>query len=91
MDATTPKQWHLSWFQKLYYVKEAHGIFVTGLEFLPVSENAREVTGSQDFSLLSISADNTVRIHQEPTRGTTCAAMYCLTWNVWFVFLVSQL
>ena len=56
-------------FQKLYYVKEAHGIFVTGLDFMPQSETARAVTGNQDFTLLSISADNTVRVHQEPARS----------------------
>ncbi|WAR24632.1 PREB-like protein [Mya arenaria] len=59
--------------QKLYYVKEAHSIFVTGLDFMPTSENAREVTGTQDFHLLSISADNTIRLHQEPTRASYSA------------------
>lgn len=60
-------------FQKLYYVKEVHSIFVTGLDFMPVSEGTQAVTGNQDFTLLSISADNTVRVHQEPTRGN----VYC--------------
>jgi len=59
-------------FQKLYYVKEAHSIFVTGLDFLPTSEGTKAVTGHQDFTMLSISADNTVRVHQEPTRSKTC-------------------
>ncbi|XP_005098336.1 prolactin regulatory element-binding protein [Aplysia californica] len=54
--------------QKLYMVKEAHSIFVTGVEFMPSSEAARAVTGDQDFNLLSISADNTVRLHQCPER-----------------------
>ncbi|KAL4236549.1 hypothetical protein ACF0H5_004934 [Mactra antiquata] len=56
--------------QKLYYVKEAHSIFVTGLDFMPMSESTKAVSDSQDFTLLSISADNTVRVHQEPTRAS---------------------
>lgn len=56
-------------FQKLYYVKEAHSIFVTGLAFMPSSEAAQAITGSQDFTLLSISADNTIRLHQVAPRG----------------------
>ncbi|XP_052255731.1 prolactin regulatory element-binding protein-like isoform X1 [Dreissena polymorpha] len=61
--------------QKLYYVKEAHNIFVTGLSFLPVSESVAAVSDAQDFSLLSISADNTVRLHQEPTRASYSAVV----------------
>ncbi|XP_060608572.1 prolactin regulatory element-binding protein-like [Ruditapes philippinarum] len=64
--------------QKLYYIKEAHSIFVTGLDFMPVSEGARAVSGNQDFTLLSISADNTVRVHQEPTRGSVNAIFVLL-------------
>ncbi|XP_033737895.1 prolactin regulatory element-binding protein-like isoform X1 [Pecten maximus] len=56
--------------QKLYYKKEAHSIFVTGIEFMPSSEGAREVTGNQDFTLLSISADNTIRMHQVAARNS---------------------
>ena len=57
------------WFQKLYYVKEVHNIFVTGVDFLCGSAGARAVTGGQDFTMLSVSADNSVRIHQVPVRG----------------------
>ncbi|KAH9491729.1 hypothetical protein Btru_045662 [Bulinus truncatus] len=56
--------------QRLYHVKEAHSIFVTSVEFLPCSEAARAVTGNQDFNLLSVSADNTIRLHQCPERST---------------------
>ncbi|KAK3089037.1 hypothetical protein FSP39_000316 [Pinctada imbricata] len=55
--------------QKLYYIKEIHSIFVTGLAFMPSSEAARSVTGNQDFTLMSISADNTIRVHQVAPRG----------------------
>ena len=50
-------------------MKEIHGIFVTGLDFMPVSDSAKAVTGENDFTLLSVSADNTVRVHQEPSRS----------------------
>ncbi|XP_046566705.1 prolactin regulatory element-binding protein-like [Haliotis rubra] len=60
--------------QRLYHVKEAHSIFVTGVEFMPSSEGSRAVTGGQDFTLLSISADNTIKIHQVAPRGSYSAA-----------------
>ena len=50
-------------------MKEIHSIFVTGLDFMPISDNAKAISDNQDFTLLSISADNTVRVHQEPTRS----------------------
>ncbi|KAL8572247.1 hypothetical protein ACOMHN_022484 [Nucella lapillus] len=56
--------------QRLYHVKEAHSIFVTGLDFMPTSEATRAIVGRQDFSLLSVSADNTIRLHQMPERGS---------------------
>ncbi|KAI8787207.1 prolactin regulatory element-binding protein isoform X1 [Biomphalaria glabrata] len=56
--------------QRLYHVQEAHSIFVTSVDFLPCSEAARAVTGNQDFNLLSVSADNTIRLHQCPKRST---------------------
>ncbi|XP_076462540.1 guanine nucleotide-exchange factor SEC12-like [Babylonia areolata] len=56
--------------QKLYQVKEAHSIFVTGVEFLPTSEATRAIVGPQDFNLISVSADNTIRLHQMPERGS---------------------
>ncbi|XP_022316787.2 guanine nucleotide-exchange factor SEC12-like isoform X1 [Crassostrea virginica] len=61
--------------QRLYYVKEAHSIFVTGLAFMPSSEAAQAITGNQDFTLLSISADNTIRLHQVAPRGSYSAAL----------------
>ncbi|GFS17681.1 prolactin regulatory element-binding protein [Elysia marginata] len=55
--------------QRMYHVKEAHSIFVTGLDFLPASEATRAVTGDFTYNLVSISADNTVRLHQSPERS----------------------
>ena len=62
-------------FQKLYYVKEAHSIFVTGLAFMPSSQAALAVTGNQDFTLMSISVDNTIRVHQVAPRSKFCILM----------------
>ncbi|GAB1610747.1 prolactin regulatory element-binding protein-like [Argonauta hians] len=51
--------------QRLYHVPEAHRIFVTGVEFLPVSKAMRAVTASShDFQLLSISPDHIIQIHR---------------------------
>ena len=56
-------------FQRLYHLKEAHSIFVTGLEFAPQEDTTRLVTGGFEFSLLSISADNQVKIHQQSPQS----------------------
>ena len=61
--------WLFVVYQRLYHVKEVHSIFVTAVEFLPASEATRAIVGHQDFNLLSVSADNTVRLHQMPERG----------------------
>lgn len=67
-------------FQRLYHVKETHSIFVTGLEFLPMSEATRAIVGSQDFSMLSVSADNTIKIHHMPERSRY---LYChCKWSI---------
>ncbi|XP_064617266.1 prolactin regulatory element-binding protein-like [Liolophura sinensis] len=63
--------------QRLYHIKAAHGIFVTGLEFMPSSEGSRQITGGQDLTLLSISADNTIKIHQVAARGS-----YSILWVI---------
>lgn len=59
----------LTCFQRLYHIPEAHRIFVTGLEFMPDTSTARTVTGDFDFTLLSISADNQVKLHQQEKQG----------------------
>ncbi|XP_029649749.1 prolactin regulatory element-binding protein [Octopus sinensis] len=53
--------------QRLYHVQESHRIFITGVEFLPVSKSMRAVTGAHDFQLLSISPDHIVQIHKPHT------------------------
>lgn len=64
--------------QRLYHVKEAHNIFVTGVEFLPSSESMCAIAPDKDFSLLSISVDNQIQLHQVDSRGSISA--------LWIVF-----
>lgn len=47
----------------------AHSMFVTGLEFLPVS-NQHAVTSVSEASVVSISVDNQICIHSLPYRTT---------------------
>ncbi|GFX52417.1 prolactin regulatory element-binding protein [Trichonephila clavipes] len=54
--------------QQIYNVDYVHGIFVTGLEFLPSREESRRITGGHETSLISISVDNHVIIHHIPMR-----------------------
>lgn len=50
--------------QRLYHVSTAHKTFVTGLEFTPAST----ISSLFDFTLLSISADNQIKMHQVNSR-----------------------
>ncbi|XP_074642612.1 guanine nucleotide-exchange factor SEC12-like [Tubulanus polymorphus] len=58
---------------RLYHIKDAHSIFVTGLLFLPSTEEVRSLTGAQDFSLISVSADNCIKLNQMPPRASFSA------------------
>lgn len=49
-------------------VRNAHGMFVTGLEFLPTSLDGPAVTCPYEAAVVSISVDNRVCIHQVPFR-----------------------
>ena len=55
-------------------MKESHGIFVTGLEFTSSSSTCRAITGDFDCSLLSVSADNQIKIHQVAPRSKSTIA-----------------
>lgn len=56
-------------------VSNAHGMFVTGLEFLPTSLDGPAVTCPYEAAVVSISVDNRVCIHQVPFRRKSI----CLT------------
>ncbi|XP_070556235.1 guanine nucleotide-exchange factor SEC12-like [Ptychodera flava] len=43
--------------QKLQWVKDVHGIFVTGLSFVPLTERNSKILGEKDCALISISVD----------------------------------
>lgn len=52
--------------QRLKRVEKAHSTFITGLEFLPTSEETEVIRGFSDVSAVSISVDNQVCIHHVP-------------------------
>jgi len=57
--------------QRVLHVKEAHSMFVTGLEFLPAgSSQESSITTVSEAAVVSISVDNRVCIHNLPYRRT---------------------
>ncbi|XP_063229443.1 prolactin regulatory element-binding protein isoform X2 [Bacillus rossius redtenbacheri] len=55
---------HVSFsLQRVLWVKGAHSMFVTGLEFLPQALDGPPVTSTAEAAVLSISVDNRVCIH----------------------------
>uniref|UniRef100_A0A8D0HDR8 Prolactin regulatory element binding n=1 Tax=Sphenodon punctatus TaxID=8508 RepID=A0A8D0HDR8_SPHPU len=54
--------------QRLYYVREAHGIVVTDLAFLPTSHQGQKLLGDNEVALLSVAVDSRCRLHQIPCR-----------------------
>ncbi|GIY63313.1 prolactin regulatory element-binding protein [Caerostris darwini] len=77
--------------QQVYNVDHVHGIFVTGLEFLPTREESRRITGGHETSLVSISVDNHVIIHHIPMRPSmgilTLITLFILTLFMIFVIM----
>jgi hypothetical protein len=55
-----------SFLQKLKRIEKAHSTFITGLEFLPTSEETEAARGFTDASVVSISVDHQVCIHHIP-------------------------
>jgi len=54
--------------QCIYHLREAHEIFVTGLEFAPSTTSRAVVGPNVDFTLFSISADSQIKAHQVESR-----------------------
>uniref|UniRef100_A0A1B6E7Q3 Uncharacterized protein n=3 Tax=Clastoptera arizonana TaxID=38151 RepID=A0A1B6E7Q3_9HEMI len=55
--------------QRVLEVKQAHGMFITGLEFLPtICDNTDAITTVSEAAVISISVDNRVCIHNLPYR-----------------------
>ncbi|NWJ01248.1 PREB protein, partial [Crypturellus undulatus] len=54
--------------QRLYYVKEAHGIVVTDVAFVPESQQGRELLAGNEAALLSVAVDSRCHLHLLPSR-----------------------
>ncbi|XP_074845183.1 guanine nucleotide-exchange factor SEC12 isoform X2 [Carettochelys insculpta] len=54
--------------QRLYYVREAHGIVVTDMAFLPESQRGRELLVENEAALLSVAVDSRCKLHLLPPR-----------------------
>lgn len=56
--------------QRVLHIPNAHSMFVTGLEFLPINEtNGPPITSNAEAAVLSISVDNKICIHSLAYRG----------------------
>ncbi|XP_048371836.1 prolactin regulatory element-binding protein [Sphaerodactylus townsendi] len=62
--------------QRLYYVREAHGIVVTAVAFLPETP---ELLKENEVALLSVAVDSRCRLHRIPCRRS---------FPVWLVLLL---
>lgn len=49
--------------QKLYYVRESHGIVVTDLAFLPDSVKGKSLKGRNETAMLSVAVDSRCQVH----------------------------
>jgi len=58
----------ISVVQCIYHLREAHEIFVTGVEFAPTTVSQAVVGPNVDFTLFSISADCQIKAHQLESR-----------------------
>ncbi|XP_010946802.2 guanine nucleotide-exchange factor SEC12 [Camelus bactrianus] len=56
--------------QRLYYVREAHGIVVTDVAFLPEKGRGPELLGSHETALFSVAVDSRCQLHLLPSRRT---------------------
>ncbi|XP_072317484.1 guanine nucleotide-exchange factor SEC12 [Eucyclogobius newberryi] len=68
--------------QKLYYVRESHGIVVTDLAFLPDSPRGRQLRGNHEAAMLSVAVDSRCQLH---------ALRHRMSCPVWLVLLCCGL
>ncbi|XP_039604377.1 prolactin regulatory element-binding protein [Polypterus senegalus] len=68
--------------QRLYYVKEAHGIVVTDLAFIPETKSSRQLIGENEAVMLSVAVDSRCKLHSLPNRRS---------FPIWFVLLICAL
>ena len=63
-------------FQCLKKVEKSHSTFITGLEFLPTSEEADVIRGFSDASVVSISVDHQICVHHIPRLSEYISFVY---------------
>ncbi|XP_043918294.1 prolactin regulatory element-binding protein [Protopterus annectens] len=68
--------------QRLYYVKEAHGIVITDLAFLPETPRGKQLMGNNEAALISVAVDSCCKLHLIPIRSS---------FPVWLVLLLCAL
>lgn len=56
-------------------MKEAHGIVVTDVAFVPESEHGRELLAGNEAALLSVAVDSRCKLHLLPARRT-CVGLW---------------
>ncbi|XP_061676207.1 prolactin regulatory element-binding protein [Syngnathoides biaculeatus] len=56
--------------QRLYYVKESHGIVVTDLAFLPDTFKGQNIKGNNETAMFSVAVDSRCQIHAVHNRRT---------------------
>lgn len=73
-------------------VKAAHSTFITGIEFLPTSEESAACRGLHEASLVSVSVDHQVCIHHVTTQATmsSLAAMFLVVLVLLATFLIAS-
>ncbi|XP_016893062.1 guanine nucleotide-exchange factor SEC12 isoform X2 [Cynoglossus semilaevis] len=68
--------------QKLYYIKESHGIVVTDLAFLPDTLKGKSIKGNNETAMLSVAVDSRCQVHTVSNRRS---------FPVWFVLFCCGL
>ena len=57
-------------------MEKSHATFITGLEFLPTSEEADVIRGFSDASVVSISVDHQICVHHIPRLSEYISFVY---------------
>ncbi|XP_060665242.1 prolactin regulatory element-binding protein [Drosophila nasuta] len=77
--------------QRVLHIPHAHSMFVTGLQFLPITnEEGPPISSDTEAAVLSISVDNKVCIHSLPQRKTI-PAWLAVVFMVIMIFIVLVL
>ncbi|XP_064554269.1 prolactin regulatory element-binding protein [Drosophila montana] len=74
--------------QRVLHIPHAHSMFVTGLQFLPITnEEGPPISSDTEAAVLSISVDNKVCIHSLPQRRTI-PAWLAILFMIVMIFVV---